>query len=282
MAFQDIENSLQFGRPISFYEFSMGEVVWRYTTAESAVTANSQVWQPAAIADDGVRQTGEVNNDGVSITAPHWIGPSQLFMSAAPSRDIRVRILDKHEQSPDMVVRYSGVISQVSFPIPGSCKIDCNTLQATMEREGLRLAWQRACPYALYDPLTCKVNKALWEVSFFVTSVVDMSVNLIVTGGPVQVASRASGYFDNGFVEWTHPLRGVELISVDSHQYVSGDTHVINLLSDPGELFPGATGKIYRGCSFTPVSCQSFNNYDNYGGFPNLPSKTPFDGTPTF
>jgi hypothetical protein len=282
MPFQDIESSLQFGRPISFYEFSMGSVVWRYTTAESVITAGAQVWQPAAISDDGVRQTGEVSNDGVSIDAPQWVGPSQLFMSAAPSRVVRVRILDKHEQSPDMVVRYSGVIGQVGYPIPGRCKISCDTFQATMEREGLRLSWQRSCPYALYDPVTCKVSKASWEGVFFVTRIVDSTVELVMTGGPVQAASRVTGYFDNGFIEWPHPLRGVELIAVDSHQYVSGDIHALTLLSDPGELFAGATGKVYRGCSFTPSSCQGFANYDNYGGVPDLPSKSPFGGDPLF
>lgn len=282
MPFSDIENSLQFGRPISFYEFAFGSVIWRYTTAEEPIVAGGFTWEPAAISDDGVRQTGEISNDGTGIDAPSWIGPGQLFMSAAPSRDVRVRILDKHEQSPDMVVRYSGVISQVGFPAPGRCKITCDTLQATMERDGLRLGWQRSCPYALYDPLTCRVNKASWSADFFVTQVIDYTATVIITGGPIQTAARVRAYLDNGFIEWTHPLRGVELLAIDTHEFVSGDTHTFTFLGDPGELAPGATGKVYRGCSFTPESCQSFSNYDNYGGVPGLPSKSPFDGTPIF
>lgn len=282
MPFQDIEDSLQFGRPISFYEFTMGSVVWRYTTAEEVITAGSQQWEPAAISDNGVRQTGEISNDGVSIDAPAWIGPSHLFMSAAPSRDVRIRILDKHVQSPDLVVRYSGVISQVNFPAPGRCTIACDTLASTMEREGLRLGWQRSCPYALYDQVTCKVDKSLWYADFFVTQVVDNSATVLFTAGPILVAARATAYLDNGFVEWTHPLRGVELLALDTHTFVSGDTHTFAFLSDVGELSPGSTGRVYRGCSFTPESCQSFNNYDNYGGVPGLPSKSPFDGNPTF
>lgn len=282
MAFTSIENSLQDGRPIGLYEFTFGSVVWRYTSAELPVTALGEQWQPASISDQGVRQTGEVNNDALSIDAPQWIGPSQLFLSAAPSRDVRVRVLEKHAQSTDARVRYSGVITQVNYPSPIACSITCETLAATMRREGLRLAWQRSCPYALYDPVTCKVSKSAWEIDFFVTAVSGSTITVELSG-PRAAGARSTAYLDNGFIEWTHPLRGVETVAIDAHNYSgTGDTHTLILLNDPGELFAGVTGKAYRGCSFTPESCQSFGNYDNYGGVPDLPSKSPFDGNPTF
>lgn len=282
MPFNDIESSLQSGRPIGLYEFTFGSTVWRYTSASVVVTAAGEQWLPASISDSGVRQTGEVVNDAMTIEAPQWIGPSQLFMSAAPSRDVRVRVFDKHEQSPDLAVRYSGVITQVNWPSPVACSITCETLQATMKREGLRLSWQRSCPYALYDPVTCKVSKAAWEIPFFVLGVSTFGVQVQMSGARAASA-RFNGYLDNGFIEWNHPLRGIEVIAVDTHSFSgTNDIHTLNLLSDPGELFPGASGKAYRGCSFTPASCQSFNNYENYGGIPDLPSKSPFDGNPVF
>lgn len=282
MAFVPIENSLQDGRPIALYEFTFGSTVWRYTSAETAIVASGQQWAPAAISDDGVRQTGEVNNDAFNITAPQWIGPSQLFQSSAPSRDVRVRVFEKHDQSAEVRIRYSGVVTQVNYQSPVTCSITCETLAATMRREGLRLSWQRSCPYALYDPVTCKVSKAAWEIPFFILAVSGSIVQVEVSG-PLAVAARTNGYLDNGFIEWQHPIRGIEMVAIDSHNYSgSGDVHNLTLLDDPAEMFAGSTGKAYRGCSFTPASCQSFSNYANYGGIPDMPSKSPFDGNPTF
>ena len=233
------------------------------------------MWKAAAILDDGIRQSGETANDAVTLVAPSWIGPSQLFMSAAPARNVQVAILAKHEDHAEMVTVYVGEVAQINFPAPGLSRISCETLTASMRRQGLRLGWQRSCPYALYDPLTCKVDKAAWGKNFRVVSINGFTVvaNLIAT-------TAVANQFDNGFLTWTHPTRGVEYIPIETQTGTSQVT--LTLMSEPGELFPGATGTMYPGCNFTPASCQAFGNYDNYGGVPDMPGKSPFDGTPVF
>lgn len=284
MAFDADEISLEDGRPVVFYQFTLNSTVWRYTSADALITAGGFDWQPAAISDDGQRVTGETQNDVLTINAPWSIGPSQVFMGGAPSKDIQVAILRKHVDSADLVTEYIGSISQINYPIPGSCRITCETLLSTMDREGLRLGWQRACPYTVYDPLTCRLSKAAWGQAFTVLSINGYRVSIDMAG-----TTQSTGYFDGGFIEWTHPVRGVEFLPIETHTAPAifpvafGEPNAgLLLFSKPGDLYVGATGIIYPGCNFTPTNCQAFGNYDNYGGVPDLPGKSPFDGTPVF
>jgi hypothetical protein len=39
----------------------------------------------------------------------------------------------------------------------------------------------------------------------------------------------------------------------------------------------------YAGCKRTVRECiDKFDNYDNYGGFPHIPGRSPYDGNPVF
>lgn len=277
MSFIELETSREDGRPVIFYAFTLNNVTWRYTSADEDLTVGGHSWKSAAITDDGIKQTGETVNDALTLEAPSWVGPAMLFMSAAPSKAVQLTIFAKHEGDSEMRAAYVGEITQINFPIPGRCRITVETLASTMEREGLRLAWQRSCPYSLYDVVTCKVDKATWGVPFVVLDVSGFTALIELATG------QANGFFTSGFMEWLHPIRGSEFLPIDAHSGSAGAINAtVTFLGAPGDLYPGATGTIYPGCNFTPANCQAFGNYDNYGGVPDLPGKSPFDGNPVF
>jgi hypothetical protein len=281
MAFADLESSTEGGRPVALYEFTMGSTVWRYTSADEDLVVGGQTYVRAAIQDDGVKQSGEAIADALQIQGPVTLGPAQVFMSGAPSQPILVSIRWMHEGDSEVRVVYTGEISQINYPMPGQARITCETLASSMRREGLRLAWQRTCPYSLYDPLTCRVNKSAWGVTFTVRGISGRTVYVTFA------SSKPAGYYNGGFVEWQHPTRGIEYLGIDREGDTSG--FVGPLPGDPLEmdglpnnLYVGSTGIAYPGCNFTPERCQFFGNYDNYGGFPLMPGKSPFDGDPVF
>lgn len=286
MAYDALEDSIEDGRPAQFFAFTLDTTVWRYTSADVDIVASGQTWRAAAIKADAVKQTGEAMRDALSLDVPSWIGPAQVFMSAAPSMAIAVTIFSKHIGDAEMVVDYIGEITQVNYPLPGRARITCEDAMATMEREGLRLAWQRSCTYALYDPLTCKVNKLTHRRSLTVLAVVGFTAYVEMSlSGTVPDAK----HFANGLIEWVHPMRGTEYLPIESLTFVlgpvpEGSANAELLLAvPPSELAIGTTGYIYPACDFTPTTCQTvFSNYDNHGGAPDLPGKSPFDGTPVF
>ena len=275
--FEELETSIDSGRPVEYFRFTLNGATWYYCTADKDQDFGGAHWTAAAIESPTIQQTGEYVNDAVTMNVPSWIAPAQLFMTSAPTFPIQVTIGCKHVDSDDIVIGYIGEILQVNFPFPGRAVITCESLAATMRREGLRLGWQRSCPYVLYDPVNCKVDKALWKIDFTTLSIDGFTID-------VELATtKPDHYFDNGFIEWLHPIRVLELLAIVDHTVMTGEANArFTLFGPPGELFEGALGSVYPACNFTPTNCQAFGNYDNYGGVPDMPGKSPFDGDPVF
>jgi uncharacterized phage protein (TIGR02218 family) len=273
MSYASLEFSLEDGRPIYLYRFSLNDKTWRYTSADEDIEKAGQLWIAVPIADDGIRQTGDAVTDSLNITTTTSIVPVQLYMHYPPSRDVSVAIFTSHEGDDEIRAIYVGDVTQCNVLQPGTAKLTCETFSATMEREGLRLGWQRNCPYALYDPVTCKVDKTAIALTGAVTNVVDNVVTLPAIGG------QGLGHYRGGFVEWTDPVRGIERRSIEDHAVDS----TLVMFGGAEGIAIGTVLTAYPGCDRTVNACSViFNNYDNYGGAPSLKGKSPFDGQSVF
>lgn len=273
MAFDTLESSIEDGRPIYLYKFTLNDKVWRYTSADEDQVIGDFVWEAVPISDSGRKQTGETNTDALSIETVATIAPSRIYADFPPARPMAVAILRTHAQEPtDMKVTYVGEVSQHTFSTdPGKVVFVCETIAASMRREGLRLAWQRDCPYALYDPVTCKANKELHKVVFTIEYVTGSQLNS--SGLVLPFADGLAG----GFFEWLDPERGIERRAIER----SGEHYLVVFGSMYG-LEVGQEITAYRGCARTVQACISFDNLPNYGGIPDLAGKSPFDGSPVF
>lgn len=270
MSFNIIESSNDLGRPIFLYAFNLGAATWRYTSGDEDVVLSGYKWSAVPISDDGVKITGESSTDGINITCPSSIAPVQLFYGTPPSNTILVQIFHYHEGDTDAILGYTGEILQVSLPEPGKAVISCDTISASMERDGLRLTWQRTCGHALFG-LGCNLNKDDFKLDLKVFDIVN---NIVYFQG---MDGEADGKFDGGFIEWEHPTRGTEFRAVE--------TQVANAMTMFGladGLYYGLSVKAYPGCRRTTAACVTFNNLPNYGGVPDMPGKSPFDGDPVF
>lgn len=279
MAFNALETSNQEGRPLFLYEFLLGDKAWRYTSADSSVSAisptsgKSELFAPVFIEDDGVKQTGESQTDSMKIRMPFSEPIPQLFQVTPPLNQITVRRFSKHEADSEVTVNYVGFITQVNATEPGVAELECLTLSPTMQRNGLRVTWQKGCPYALYDGSTCKVNKAQYAVA---AKILTAGAGVITADA---FASRENGWFDGGFIEWTDSYTGaLERRGIDEHLGKQ-----LRLLGKSDGLLEGMDVKAYPGCQRTSAVCAAkYNNLLNYGGYPHLPGKSPFDGDPLY
>lgn len=273
MTFQAYESSMEDGRPVTLYRFTLGTTVWRYTSHDRDVLLpDGTVWKSVAISDEGIKQSGEAASDAMNISAPITIGPVQAHLVTPPSQAIQVVILRKHVDSDDVTAAWAGEVMQVNPAVPGQARITCETTAVSMRREGLRLAWQRTCPYALYDSVTCKVNKAGYALPLIVLERAGFSIRTNVA------ESMPDGWFGGGFIQWMHPVRGMEFRGINYHK---GNT--LGIFGAVEDIYNGLRVTAYPGCSRTAAVCASkFNNLDNYGGVPNMPGKSPFDGNPVF
>lgn len=273
MSLADQELSLDSAKPVFLYAFTLGEKTWRYAAAASDVmTTDGYVWTATQINHDSVKQSGEAVSDTVTITASITIAPAQIFLVSPPGAEVFVRIFQKDYDDPDVFAIYAGGIAQVAPQEPGVVSLMCETASVSLRRQGLRYAWQRGCPYAVYDPLTCKVDKKLYEVP---TTIVDIfGVGITVAA---DLSSELGSIYPGGFLTYNHPVKGIEYLGIEDQNL---DT--IYIFGSSNDLYVGQSVNLYRGCARTPAACSQFGNYLNYGGVPNMPGSSPFDGNNPF
>lgn len=270
MSFEQYEESIDSAQPVVLLQFTLGSRVWRFAScATDVVTQDGKVWMAEAITASSVRQTGDPGSDVLTIEMPAYTGPVQTFIISPPTRRVEVIIFAKDAVDNELVTLYVGEVSQVNFPQPNKAALSCEALSVSMSREGLRLGWQRSCPFALYDPATCKINKTAYAVPATITAIsgFDITVSTALTGG----------IYPGGFFEWTHPVKGAEFRAIESQ-----NGSVLRVFGSTLDLYVGLAITLYRGCDRTPATCRTFGNYNNYGGVPLMPGKSPFDGTPVF
>lgn len=271
MSYNDLESSNYNGEPIYLYEFRLNDQYWRYTSAATSVSMMGFMWEPMGVSDDGVKQTGDTQVDALNITMPISSPVVGLFIGTPPTNPIFITLRRFHFGDTEAAACYVGEVMQSNMNTPVSAVLTCNTLSASLERNGLRLAWSRSCPYALYD-MSCRVNKEQFR---FDGTIQTIGANFITVPGAANYGDR---WFAGGFIEWVDPKRGVDRRAIESH---TGNN--IYIFGNVSGLAGGMIIKIYPGCPRTTAACLlKFNNLDNFGGIPSMPGRSPFDGNPIF
>lgn len=271
MSFDARETSIADGQPIRLYDFQRGIMHWRYTDVDRAIENGSFTYEPIAISDDGIRQTGEATADALRVTVPWNADIARQFRGAPPSAEYNLTIRETHFGETEAPVAWTGSIVNVERPSPERAIIVCQPLDASLARPGLRLGWERGCPYAVFDT-DCTVDSTLHRVTVTVVT---------VTGSTIEAAgfdALPDGHFDGGYVEWDIGLGEQERRGIETHV-----GSMVTLLGGTDGIEAGIEVRAYPGCDGIDTTCNDkFNNMDNFGGHPHLPGKSPFDGNPVF
>ena len=271
MSFDQLERSNYDGVPTTLYEFAIGDTArWRYATGTDDVTVNGQIYLAAAVSDSGIVQSGDVQNDDFTIKLPADAGFAALFRGTPPSQPIFVTVRNINRNEPEAPVVWAGTVKNGRRVSITQFDVVCKTLTASLNRLGVRLAWGRGCPHALYDR-NCLVNKENYATLVQVSAVDG-------AGFTAAVASLGNNYLAGGFLEFEVMPGVIDTRAIESH---IGSR--VGLLSASDGLANGMWVTVYPGCDRVTSTCAGkFNNLSNYGGFAHMPTKSPFDGDPVF
>jgi uncharacterized phage protein (TIGR02218 family) len=280
MSFDTLERSNHDSIEVQFYRFTRGSREWYYCNADQDVLMNGVQWSANPSSHDDINLSGESIVDTVTLTVPNTFEPAQQFRGQSPSGAVYLRIYSCHAVSlfpmllmdTDFAVRWIGTVSDVQQKGADRLAIIGSTLTSAFDREGVRLTWNRNCSYAVYDPDTCRLNKALFATAVTISS---LTGNAIMSG---DIATKPDGYFDGGFIEI--PVAG------DVTQTIGIELQVGNtftLLGTTENLLPGQQIIAYPGCSQTADIClNKFNNILNFSGYEGMSGTSPFNGNPVF
>lgn len=271
MSFADKEQSNFGGQPVGLYEFSTGGKVWRYCSDVEDQVVGGVTYKGLSASDGGTTQSGDAQNDDMVITLPRNVDFARLFRGTPPSEEIWATIRRMQRGDDEAPIHWIGTVSSVKDVGNTKVEVTCHMLTASFNRTGLRLAWGRQCPHALYDR-NCRADKAAFAIALQIESLTGNSVS------SASIGTLPSGWLSNGFFEWEIEDGLMDRRPIENH---SGSIFTVLGLTDG--LNVGDWITVYPGCNRTTSHCVSkFDNLTNYGGIPALPGKSPFDGDPVF
>lgn len=293
------ERSIWHGQPIRCYEFHRtsngNDSFFRYCTSDRDIAIPvdpdadpvvNVTYTAIPISDEGISQTGEAQSSDISVSMPVVNGFVEMFRTGGvlPSESVflTIRTVEYAEQIIDdevvpwlgrPYVVWVGTVGAISQINEVAVKVACSTLAASFKRGGLRLGYERTCPHFLYDG-QCRANREDFKL---------VGPAILVDGILIRAAtfeSRPDGWLDGGYVEWTIPGTGnIERRAILSH----GGNEIAVMGASINTLEVGVEVTAYAGCDRTLETCNDkFHNVPNYGGFPMMPQKSPFDGDPVF
>lgn len=274
MTFNAYETSIASGEPILLYDFSIGTMHWRYTTADRPITYRTNVFSSAPITRTAPVQSADIRQQLMRVTAPRDIDLANLFTQYPPAGDVLLTVTALHYNDPDQqgIVDWIGRITGVTWA-NSTVEFQCEPVYTSVQTMGLRRRWGTNCPHVLYG-VACTLNPALFRVTAPIQSVSGFTIS------GVGFVPPAGLNFVGGYIEWDSGSGYLERRTIDS---VSGTT--LTLAYTSPQLVVGLSIAIYPGCGRAINDCDAFGNVLNYGGQPYIPSHNPMDGSvanPTF
>lgn len=283
MSYQGQETSIESGRPVELYLFQNEGVVserFAYTSGPLPITHNTITYEPRVISRTGpkVEQSSPGVDKGIEITMP---ADDPLALRYAPNlppkRDI-VTIFRQHASdgaTPETIAFYKGYVSSVGFNDDATrAVVKVAPIATLLSRNCPKRQYRGLCTHVLYDS-ECKINPVDPSFKFDVTVTAVSSDGTVVTVTGAGIGGKAADFFDGGMLRRAAPAdRRMVLDFVET----TTDTGTCKLLLGFPSLTVGAALTLHAGCDHTITTCRTkFANEVNFGGFPWVPTRNPFD-----
>jgi uncharacterized phage protein (TIGR02218 family) len=245
-------------------------VLQRYTSAEEAMEYDGETWAPENLRRSNIEATTEQPRLPIKITTRRNMAIAELFRVTPPTDVISVTVYRLHRDSSpaEAAVLWMGRVLNCNWDNTASATLTCEPVSTSIRRPGLRRMYQRQCPHVLYGG-ACGVDRSS-HVS--ATTVTDIS------GRVLTVASLLSRPYAGGYVEFETES------GVFERRFIrSASGNALTLALPFNGLAVSDAVNVYPGCDHTMDTCNTvYSNLPNYGGFPFIPSKNPFDGNPVY
>jgi len=271
VTYQARETSVQDGRPLELYLFESdgGAVRWPYTTGVSAITFSAVTYQPEAISrGEPMREADQLDQGGVVITLPATVDYVSRFVLAVPRTEDTLKIYRTHITDSEFYLFYEGVVSRVSFE-GDLAKVAVAPRMTDLAKAIPKRTYRSLCNHILYDA-RCQAVKATFTDLVTISSVSADGLTIQLTGA--RDISGDPSFFTGGMLQTVAESRMVLTFTPGNPASATLRTP---FLAPP---LPGSTMNLVAGCNHLVTTCAArFNNVVNYGGFPYVPTKNPFE-----
>jgi len=267
MTFDAQETSRESGQVLELYTFIFGLEIFRFTSFNSDIVWQGLSYEATTISRGRVAAAIEDAASQITITVPIDNPIPQKFIANVPGKVGTVRILRAHanDVAEEAVVLFDGFVANVVLDGEIEAKITCNPNTKIFNRTAPRFDYMGLCNHILYDA-RCKIDISLFDFTGLVSAV---SANDITVNG---ASGLGAGFFVGGFARF--PAGSTD----DARLILAQSGDVMTLLLPFAENVLGSDIDLFAGCDHTLAICDTkFANTINYGGFPFVPRKNPFN-----
>lgn len=271
MTYQSVETSVESGQPVEVFKFTVGAAIYRVTSTEAGVSIGVEDYEPVAIERGKLHEDLDKHDTEFELRMPASHPLPQLFLNVPPGQ--RVLLLARRFHStdggtPEIVTIFDGEVQTVSYRRGVKEAVITSLPRLAAGNHALpSFTYQGPCNHVHYEPNTCKVSPT--DPAFLASAYsVSAQVGRVLTV-PGLSTDFTPGWFIGGMIE----AIGAGDFRMVLDQF--GDDLYMLL---PFTAMPTLVN-VLAGCAHDTSAdgCPKFNNGGNYGGFPFVPKKNPFE-----
>jgi len=263
MSYTAVDKSVSSGLPVELYQFIRGLEVWRFTNADRSIVYAGNTYVPIALTRSSIKLNEDVFKAGITVTVHRSETFAADLLIYSPDTATTLTIFRGHYGDDNYVTYWKGRIVGVSGG-GNTLDIECESVFTSAKRPGLRAHYEYNCRHALYSA-RCGASASANSVHLSI-SAMPSSVTLTMVGAN----AFADGWFNGGMIQYAGNYRFI----------LSHVGNSITLSRPLAGLTAGISVDLYAGCDHAKETCSAkFNNIVNFGGFPWVPTKNPYDGS---
>ena len=250
-------------RIVNLYKFKRDNIVYTYTNISHSLWHNGELYVPETIKRSNIEQNNEQSRSTLSIKLPRDNPLGAAFIAEAQDWPVSITL---YEQKGGVItVIWVGSIS-AHIASGSEVSLDCINAIASQARFGLRARYQKTCRHALYKE-GCNLTASDWDYAGVCTSIDGTTVVV------PEAANLTDGDLTSGMLEYSGVKKYIRKHVGDILILM----HPFHILAKEVAINGPASITLYEGCSHSLTVCNlKFNNLNNFGGMPWLPTKNPF------
>jgi hypothetical protein len=267
--YDEYEQSVEDSSPIELYKFVGSFKTYYYTSADSTQTFAGQEYFPISVTRSRVRSgTQDDDNLSLDLSLPFDTDVVQdyAFAEVPPTLSLTIyRVQDEDITGTAWRVFWIGTVHGFSVNDRLATVQVPSLFQEALSGELPSIFYQVPCNHTLYDS-HCQVVRALNTFDAVVQAVNGTEISLV--GAPTTNGDLVAGEMVNGRNgERRKIFANVGTLITIGYPFV--------------DIVAGDDVEVVRGCNHKgrDGDCKNkFDNYDNFGGFEDIPPDNPFVG----
>ena len=256
--------------------------LWYFTSFErNLVDGNGNTYVSVPMEYDKIVETPDLERQNVTVKSRNFAGsPLALLIPFELEWPLELAIYEANVSGNDATIVtcwFQGEVADVSLDGP-VISANCESLSWIFDRSAARRLFQQTDNWNLFEPAS-GLTPADWQWNCVVVSYDVASATLVVgtitSGNSTPITANL---FAAGYLQLTHAGAAVQYRMISLSTAVAGSHLTLSLSSplttapsvgDAVAMFPGYDGT-------APMCINTFDNYDNFGGFPFVPIGNPF------